>query len=94
MGFQGSPDHIGTPAISLGGGKRSFGGGKTYLRIPMIFVSFVSLIYQDYEKVTTRMDYYIFIRESQPKPLLTQPMDPEKKVWTLFSLLNMESPKV
>ncbi len=21
-------------------------------------------------------------------------MDPEKKVWTLFSLLNMESPKV
>ena len=25
---------------------------------------------------------------------LTQPMDPEKKVWTLFSLLNKESPKV
>ena len=28
------------------------------------------------------------------KYILTQPMDPEKKVWTLFSLLNMESAKV
>ena len=26
--------------------------------------------------------------------ILTSPMDPERKVWTLFSLLNMESPKV
>ncbi len=34
----------------------------------------------------------VFLQPLRPAHLAV--LDPEKKVWTLFSLLNMESPKV